>query len=105
MDHNETFVTIRVSKEAPLRSTCIGTSKPADTEFNMARSINLPSNLQALAAAVSTIPGSNAIRVREGQTPTRSDSLKSLLFTLSLMTASQRKARTIQLSRKSNFAA
>lgn len=57
----------------------------------MSRSINHPTNLQILATALATIPGSNAIRVRQSQTPTRSDAMQSLFYTLSLMTASQRK--------------
>lgn len=56
----------------------------------MSRSINHPSNLQCLASALASIPGSTAIRVRQGQAPTKSDALQNLLYTLSLMTASQR---------------
>lgn len=56
----------------------------------MARVSTQPSNLQLLASALATIPGSDSIRVRQGQTPTRSDAMQSLFYTLSLMTASQR---------------
>ena len=50
-------------------------------------------NLQVLASALATIPGSSAIRVRPGQTPTRADAVQSLLYTLSLMTAAMHESR------------
>ncbi len=59
------------------------------------RSTPQPTNLQLLASALSTIPGSNAIRVRNGQTPTKTDAMQSLLYTLSLLTASERQTRRI----------
>ncbi len=56
----------------------------------MSRTMNRPANLQILASALATIPGSTALRVRQAQPQTKADAMQSLLYTLSLMTASQR---------------
>ncbi len=75
----------------------------------MSRSVNLPTNLQILASALAAIPGSKAIGVRQGQTPSRSDAMQSLFYTLSLMTASQRqlpsRGISIRTSNRRNSAA
>lgn len=82
--------TIRVIIKLGVRSTSIGITESCRIRSPlMSRSINQPTNLQVLASALATIPGST-IRVRQGQTPTRSDAMQSLFYTLSLMTASQR---------------
>jgi hypothetical protein len=82
-----------VSDHVSLRSFTIGQHVPT-TEVPMSRLHANSSDLEILASALSTIPGSSAIRVRKGQTPSQSDAFQSLLYTLSLMTASQRKARS-----------